>query len=305
MADEIISVYDSAFDKIEWKASRENSFITVKRNGMRLRIKNECKEDLLKLGIENPGRAIKNSKAKIIRNGLRSLVVSLAINHEGLHQRIALKYYKRPGLSRRLKDVFRSSKAAKDWIAGNRLLELGVKTPVPLAVGERRRFRFLQESFLVTEEVTGSKTLGSYLAVFAPPLSKEKLKEKRDFISRLAREVGRIHNQGFFHGSLSVANVLVRKTPQGNMSFYFLDLDYAKVQRRVSPYQKIKDLATLRKRIPSFITKTDKLRFFIVYCKETGLTNKDARRYTRLIEARILKRSRHKSKSLVLSRGNS
>jgi len=163
----------------------------------------------------------------------------------------------------------------------------------------------LQESFLVTQEVTGSKTLGHYLAVFAPPLSKKKIKQKTDFVSRLAREVGRVHNQGFSHGSLSVANVLVRKSLQGNMSFYFLDLDYAKAQRRVSPYQKVKDLATLSKRIPSFITKTDKLRFFRVYCKETGLTNKDARKYLMLIEARILKRSRHKSKSLVLSRGNS
>ena len=285
---------DKLKEELEFGISNKNDFITLKRGGMRLRIRNECKEDLLKLGIENPGRAIKDSKVKIIHNGLRSLVVSLAINHEGLRQRIALKYYKRPGLSRKLKDVFRSSKAAKEWIAGDRLLELGVKTPVPLAVGGRRRFRFLQESFLITEEVTGSKTLSPYLAVFAPPPSKEKIKEKRDFISRLAREVGRIHNQGFFHGSLSVANVLVRKTPQGNMSFYFLDLGYAKAQRMVSPYQKVKDLATLSKRIPSFITKTDKLRFFRVYCKETGLTKADAGRYLKRIENRVLKRLKHK-----------
>jgi len=273
---------------------KKNDFVSIKREGMKLKIRNEYKSGLLRYGIENPRRAIRDNKIELIRNGSRSLVVSLAFSHEVLSQRIALKYYKRPGLSRRLKDVFRSSKAAKEWIAGDRLLGLGIKTPVPLAVGERRRFRFLQESFLVTEEVTGSKTLGPYLAVFAPPLSKEKIEEKRDFISRLAKEVGRIHKQGFFHGSLSVANVLVRKTPQGNMSFYFLDLDYAKAQRRVSPYQKVKDLATLSKRIPSFITRTDKLRFFRVYCKETGLTKADAGRYLKRIENRLLKRLKHK-----------
>ena len=167
----------------------QSSFITLKKNKIRIMMREGYQKELLKLGVEDPERMIRGNKVQLIKDGSRSLIVSLPLGKGRDSERVVLKYYKYRGLFKGLVDMFRVSKAMRAWKVGNRLLEMGIRTPVPLAIGERRTLRWLRKSFLITKEISNFTLLDRYLSFFDPPLSKSRIKEKRAFIISLAKNI--------------------------------------------------------------------------------------------------------------------
>lgn len=270
--------------------AKRYSFVDIEKGGMRLKIRTEYVETLLKIGIEDPGKMMRMGNAKLLHDDRRSTVASFPLLNSDIGKRVVLKQYKYPDLSRRIKDLFRPSKATRELRITNALLEIGIRTPAPLAIGECRKWRLLQKSFLITEEIVNSVTLRSYLAFFAPPLSEEKIREKRDFISCLAKEIKGIHGQGFFHGDLNIGHILVQNDGRGDILFCLLDFEHARLVKRISARQIIDDLSSLNIQAPAFITRTDRLRFFKEYIKDNKVLESNARRYLKRIQMRTLRK---------------
>lgn len=173
-----------------------------------------------------------------------------------------MKRYKHTNLLRTLKDILRTSKAAKEWETTYRFFLAGIKVPRPLALGERRRLRFLRESFLLCEEVPGSTNLGLYALNFRSPLSRDKLHQKRQLITLLARAIRRAQGQGVWHDDLKASNIVVK---EDDLSFYFIDLDGAKLRKKLSLKEKVEELRCLHESLAPFINRTDKMRFLKEY----------------------------------------
>src|SRR5688572_12691891 len=67
---------------------------------------------------------------------------------------LVIKRYRTRNWWQSLKDLARPSRARRAFHCAFVLKQLGVATPEPVAVGERRCCRWLQEAFLISEELS-------------------------------------------------------------------------------------------------------------------------------------------------------
>ncbi|MCG2676344.1 lipopolysaccharide kinase InaA family protein [bacterium] len=258
-----------------------SNFLTLKRGNWKIRLKKRYKDPLIKLGIEDPDSLFKRKEARLLDDSERSNIFSFRVS-EG---RIVLKEYKPRGIGKTWIDLYRPSKAMREFVLGNRLSEMRIPVAEPLAVGEKRNFRLLKKCFLITEELSLGTNLSLHVNSFHTLLNKEKIREKREFISKLAKSIRDIHNRGFTHGDLNTSHIMVR----GNR-FYYLDFENARLKKRTSDFRWIKDLSRLNESMPSYITRTDKLRFYKEYAKGNKAKEKKIRRYLKRIESRTIKK---------------
>ncbi|MBU4129060.1 lipopolysaccharide kinase InaA family protein [bacterium] len=258
-----------------------SNFLTLKRGNWKIRLKKRYKDPLIKLGIEDPDSLFKRKEARLLDDSERSNIFSFRVN-EG---RVVLKEYKPRGIGKTWIDLYRPSKAMREFVLGNRLSEMRIPVAEPLAVGEKRNFRLLKKCFLITEELSLGTNLSLHVNSFHTLLNKEKIREKREFISKLAKSIRDIHNRGFTHGDLNTSHIMVR----GN-GFYYLDFENARLKKRASDFRWIKDLSRLNESMPSYITRTDKLRFYKEYAKGNKAKEKKIRRYLKRIESRTIKK---------------
>jgi hypothetical protein len=123
-----------------------------------------------------------------------------------------------------LKDLFRQSNAFRFWRQGVALRESGFHVPVTVAVGEQRRFRFVQRAFVLTESIEG-QVLPDFLARHdAGCADSRALVRKWESIRVFGSLVRRFHQLGFVHGDMVASNILVRETRDG-IKFYLMDND--------------------------------------------------------------------------------
>ncbi|MCK4326213.1 hypothetical protein KAW55_05610, partial [bacterium] len=265
---------------------------------MRLIIRNEYKDDLLRLGIEDIEGLLRKSEVQTIDDVDKSVISSVVLEGPHGQERIAIKRYDKPTLKRKIKDIFRSSKAMREWRIGNCLLERGISVATPLAVGERRRLRILKDSFLICREIEEANKLRDYISALKIPThsSLSRLgrglkvrglnKEKKGMTASLAKKLKEVHDKGFFHGDLNTSHIIMQSREGRELVFYFVDFESSRLRRKLSLGHRIKDLARLNESMPSKVSRTDKLRFFQVYSEGLRLSRKERRKIMGRIEVR-------------------
>jgi serine/threonine protein kinase len=183
--------------------------------------------------------------------------------HEG--EGFYLKVYYSLNAVENFKDLVRGSKAFRALKQAEALDREGFRVPLVVAAGQEKTHRFLNRSFLLSEEIEG-RPLNLFLRErFAFPLDVTALRQKREYLRRLATEVSRLHRSGFVHGDLTAYNVLVRPEMNG-MSFFFLDNDRT---RRYPPWfpQGLwkRNLVQLNRFKLAGISLQDRIRFLRFY----------------------------------------
>jgi Lipopolysaccharide kinase (Kdo/WaaP) family len=124
-----------------------------------------------------------------------------------------------------LKDLLRHSKAFRFWRQGVALRESGFHVPLTVAVGEQRRFHFVQRAFVLTECIAG-QALPDFLARRdARRADSRVLAQKWKGIRAFGILVRRFHQLGFVHGDMVASNILVQETADAGMKFYLMDND--------------------------------------------------------------------------------
>jgi tRNA A-37 threonylcarbamoyl transferase component Bud32 len=128
---------------------------------------------------------------------------------------------------------FKRSKAVRAHHAADRLVELGLRTPKPLLSVEGRTAGFVRANYLFTESLGKTRTSRVLLRESDAP---EKV------VREIARIVRRMHDGGLSHRDLTLANFLRRSEEN---SFYVIDLNRARVRRRIGALERFEDIARI------------------------------------------------------------
>ncbi len=158
---------------------------------------------LLKL-LEAPDALFNRPDAVVLKNS--PTTSALLLQAPELPWPVYVKRYNPKGCFFAVRYLLRRSRARRAWQTARDLRARHVPTPEPLAFFERRRFGFLQASYLVTRALAGADGLDRYVEKYftAWPID-----EKRAFIGRLAVLLKAAHDQGMVHGDLKAKNILV------------------------------------------------------------------------------------------------
>ena len=153
--------------------------------------------------------------------GERNTIKTVSINNLELN----VKSFKVPHLVNRIAySFFRKSKANRSFEYANTLLKLGVNTPQPLAYFEYSKFKFINKSYYVSEQIYCDLTY-------------RELVENPDYINHeeilraFTRFTFKLHEKGIIFLDHSPGNTLIKKNKEtGDYDFYLVDLNRMKFQ---------------------------------------------------------------------------
>ncbi len=156
----------------------------------------------------------------------RNVVTPCELPVEGTAGRFHLKRYAYPNLGRSLRMLGRgtfwgTAPEISEFLALQRLRELGVPAVRPVAAAARTRLGLLDSHALLTEHVPDAVDLAQRLADPADPLNTE-TELRAQVVDLLARQIAAMHHGNFVHRDLFARNVLLRVGADGP-ELLFLD----------------------------------------------------------------------------------
>ncbi len=125
---------------------------------------------------------------------------------------------------------FRTSKAMRSFKVAMRLLEYGIGTPEPLCVIVRRFFGFVIKNIYITKSIDNYITVREYLQD-----QPEGYRRAHEILPWIAKYVKKIHDAGIWHRDLHLTNFLMKRDPDDKPVFYIVDLNRARLFRKL-PY---------------------------------------------------------------------
>lgn len=160
-----------------------------------------------------------------------------------------------------LNNYVMSSRAEKSWNAAWDLIRIGLRTPTPVAMLEKRKWGGLQEALSLTEYLEDALPLQKHWDQGVP------LAEKKPLSFLVASRVAYLHQSGFVHGDLKPSNLLIKQEKHGGYDIYFTDLESLFRVSKIRPSHRVRDMAAL---LSAFLGRTesfDQVRFFANYLR--------------------------------------
>ncbi len=208
-----------------------------------------------------------------------------------------LKSYNHPPLHLQISNWLDHRKlactAAYDYRPALELAEIGIKTPVVAAFGERMGTLFEKKSFVVTEEITGAESLeNNPPEFFRLPINTDKRKKQRRFIEDLALMTRKFHQNGFCHRDFYLCHIFWGE----QTGFQLIDLQRVFKPTITAGKYRIKDIAQLYYSAPkSVYSQTMRLRFYKKYAGKSRLTFKD-KWFIKRVKAKAERMASHDTK---------
>ncbi len=160
--------------------------------------------------------------------------------------------------------------ASNEWEALKVLHRIGVETMNPVAFGIRGWNPASRESFIITEELVGTRSLEELCAGW--PRRPPSPRVKKALIERVATMVRKMHAAGMNHRDCYICHFHLyvppgRESPKPeDLHLFVIDLHRAQLRRRTPRRWQIKDLAGLYfSAMDIGLTRTDCCRFLQAY----------------------------------------
>lgn len=152
---------------------------------------------------------------------------------------VNIKSFKVPNLINKLVyKFFRKGKAQRSFEYANKLIEMGVGSPQPIAYYKEESILFLKKSFYVSEQLDYDLTYRELIHDFDYP-------DWENILRAFTRFTFMLHEKGVYFLDHSPGNTLIKKQEQG-YKFYLVDLNRMKF-KSLSYNERIKNFDRLSK----------------------------------------------------------
>jgi tRNA A-37 threonylcarbamoyl transferase component Bud32 len=234
----------------------------------RLVIRRALRDDALEhVLLGQAGGVQEQYQATTVSSGPSSRVCRFTVTLNGAAKQVYHKQFLRRSSLDLLKSVIFRSRAKRALRGAVILADHGFETPEIVAMGETRPTWFERSGFLVTLEVAGAGHLYQWVQDYSTGLTEQRVRDKREFIQSLGRLVGRLHRAGIVHGDLRPGNVLARKE-DGQWRFFLLDNERTRKWPWLPGWLRLKNLVQINMIQRSFLSASDRIRFFDAYLAE-------------------------------------
>ncbi len=201
------------------------------------RIQRSYDHPLFLQAISDCSRLLSDQDTEILLDRRNRVGVVALPRKDGKKVEIVIKEFRSRGVNR-LKSLFQRGKAFKSWRGAAALVERGIETPPPVAYLEKRKGLFLDQSFFLTERVSGVEEI-RFLFPKLPP------SELRRLLVSLSLHLSSCHKKGILHRDLSDGNILVTKNKPGRFRFYLIDTNRIRIKKRIGLLKGVKNLIRL------------------------------------------------------------
>jgi tRNA A-37 threonylcarbamoyl transferase component Bud32 len=163
-------------------------------------------------------------------------------NIPGINEDIIIKKFNLTRKYDKLRFCFLDSKAVRSLKLALALEEIGLRTPKPIALLEKRgRFNKIISSYFITEYIDYDYNLLDILKDDKHPL-RSRVKE---WLPQIAKDIKKMHDAGIVHNDLHAGNILVEDI-DNKPRFYYIDLNRGRIKKRLTMKARMKDLARFK-----------------------------------------------------------
>jgi len=259
-----------------------------------------CNDEFLDL-MHNPDRTFSEPVSSIIKDSHTTSSCVMPIKIGGGKVDVHIKRYNYQSILYALKNLFRTSRGKRVWKVANGLISRNIPTPLPISFSEQRKGRALIKSFFITQKIDQSLPLNTLLQESFLNAPAEAFKNKNVLIQQTAHLVRAMHDRGIWHGDLKSANILVEKKGGQENKLYLLDLDSARIKKRVERKDRIIDLARLNASLLNTrtVSTPDRLRFLKFYLNVAKKRDPKARDYWEAIVRQTQKKLKKSGRKFI------
>ena len=213
-------------------------------------------------------RAVFKLEGKIISKSSQSEIFSQEIEGKTYFVK---RYFRSNGLASWLgRSRFRLETKNQQWFN-----QIGIPAARVVAYGEYAFLLKTLKGVLITEGVSDTRELSEVAKNAAAKFAEQHWREA--IILQLAAIMSTLHQARFCHNDLHWRNILVQQSHPSEAPKIFL-IDCPSGKKLTWPllnYRKLKDLANLDKLAPNYLSRTQRLRFFLLYRNSSKLTHAD------------------------------
>ncbi|WP_125719503.1 lipopolysaccharide kinase InaA family protein [Flavobacterium ustbae] len=176
-----------------------------------------------------------NFSGTIFGNGQRNQIKIFDLNDK----KINIKSFKIPHFINKIAyKYFRKSKAKRSFEFANKLLQLGVGTPKPIAFAEFSSIIGLEKSFYVSEHLECDLTFRELVEIPDFP-------DRENILRQFTKFSFDLHEKGIEFLDHSPGNTLIKKNDSGNYDFFLVDLNRMEFHNSMSFEMRMKNLSRL------------------------------------------------------------
>lgn len=176
-----------------------------------------------------------NTSGELFGDGARNKIKLFDLNDNTVN----IKSFKVPHFINKIAyRYFRKSKARRSFEYANRLLELGVGTPQPIAYYENYDLIGLEKSFYISEHLVCDLTYRELVEIPDYP-------DRDTILRQFTRFSFGLHEKGIEFLDHSPGNTLIKKNESGAYDFFLVDLNRMEFHKEMSFEKRMKNLCRL------------------------------------------------------------
>ncbi len=247
------------------KSQISTSFSLIEKGRVSLLLKEEYKDLLLSLGIDDLSAFLKKSSQTAHYLKGRTLHPSIPL---GDGKRMVLRQYSHGGLFRAITGnlYFFGERSFQELALTDEIRSCGIPTILTIGAIHHRVFFPFYQAYFLSLEAPGAMDLIQYFREIGANPCRENISSKRKIIRSVGHLIRRFHEAGFFHGDLQLKNILV-----AGDQLLLIDFDRSYRKPALSTREKVKNLLRLNRsaekwrRLGLRVTRADRWRFFLAY----------------------------------------
>jgi serine/threonine protein kinase len=198
---------------------------------------------------------------------------------------IYIKHFLVPDWRATLRQWVRRGKGRNEGKRSLHLASIGVPTITPIALGERRKRKFLFENYLVTLAISAAIPLDELVESHLPEMPEPGRAQIRQRLAlAMAVMTARLHDAGLLHQDFHPGNIMVRFTAENVPELFMIDLDALRKTRCVTPKLARQNLALLDHYFWLRSSRTDRYRFLTEYMRSRSEPPAAVRGFAQMIE---------------------
>jgi tRNA A-37 threonylcarbamoyl transferase component Bud32 len=191
-----------------------------------------------------------------------------------------VKRYLIPG--KHLRRYLAASRVNREWKNLSWFEKHQIPTPRRIVMGEGDRWQGQYWGVIVSEEV--SQTIDLRKVYRDSPEMLRNRFWRLEIIKRLASVVAKLHETGFIHNDLQWRNILVSLPNDADCRVFLIDCPAGRpIYLRGNRRGVVRDLAFLDKMAKVALSKTDRLRFYMLYRRVKRLRERDKKEIRRVL----------------------
>jgi len=265
----------------------------IKENASTVAVKKEYEGPLMRLGISQPERLLKEHISAPGTSKGRGPVLSIPIE-EMPGTRIMIRKYLRGGLVRFVNnDTFLGNQRPfNELYIGAEAYARNIPTAETLAAVSIKKAGPFYNGYLITKELTSCADLPQYLKELSKNSDIHFPEKKEQVLVKTAEKIKSMHDKGFLHADLNMKNILINSLTPENI--FIIDWDKSVLKKKLTELEKSSNIIRFCRSMEKLkqqevpVTEKDQELFLISYWKNPEKASVDLEKLKQTVRRRRL-----------------